>query len=226
VTRLQRLQAGKILGHATVTEAPLNLQGCLVFKAFLDRSAQVLLLDEVRDVTRAAPLRRYATRRGQMSVAMSAAGALGWVSDRRGYRYESAGPAGPWPEIPGGALAVWRAVAGVACDPDSCLVNFYGEGARMGMHQDRDEADTNWPVVSISLGDPALFRVGGVERKTPTESVWLESGDVAVLAGDARLAWHGIDRIRFGASSLLQQGGRINLTLRVAGQGTRLQQPV
>ena len=213
------------MGHPTVTEAPLTLRGCLVYKGFLDRAAQAGLLEEVRDVTRAAPLRRYATRRGQMSVAMSAAGALGWVSDRRGYRYDSAGPAGPWPEIPGGALAVWRAVAGVGRDPDSCLVNFYGEGARMGMHQDRDEADTSWPVVSISLGDPALFRVGGVETRTPSESLWLESGDVAVLAGDARLAWHGIDRIRFGASSLLSQGGRINLTLRVAGQGTRLQQP-
>ena len=208
-----------------MTVPPLNLRGCLVYKGFLERNAQEMMLEEVRAVTALAPLQRYSTRRGRMSVAMTAAGDLGWISDRRGYRYEAGGPNGAWPDMPPSALAVWDAVAGVARRPDSCLVNFYGEDARMGMHQDRDEAETHWPVVSISLGDPALFRVGGVETKTPSESVWLESGDVAVLAGAARLAWHGIDRIRFGASSLIERGGRINLTLRVAGQGASEQQP-
>lgn len=206
-------------------DAPLSVRGCLVYKGFLDRKAQESLLAEVRDAVKTAPLRRYSTRRGRMSVAMSAAGALGWVSDAHGYRYEPSGPAGDWPDIPEAALDVWRRVSGVGILPDSCLINFYGEGARMGMHQDRDETETDWPVVSISLGDPALFRVGGVASKTPTSSVWLESGDVAVLAGDARLAWHGVDRIRFGASTLVGKGGRINLTLRVAGQSDREQHP-
>ena len=97
------------------------------------------------------------------------------------------------------------------------LINYYGECARMGMHQDRDETDTSWPVLSISLGDDALFRVGGLVRKGKTKSHWLQSGDVAMLSGNARLAYHGIDRIKFGTSTLLEKGGRINVTLRVAG---------
>jgi DNA oxidative demethylase len=99
--------------------------------------------------------------------------------------------------------------------PDCCLVNFYGEGARMGLHRDADEADFSWPVLSISLGDPATFRIGGRERDDPTTSIQLESGDVVVMGDEARLAYHGIDRIRFGRSTLLPGGGRINLTLRV-----------
>lgn len=153
-----------------------------------------------------------------MSVRMSAAGTLGWVTDRSGYRYDPVQPDGSeWPEIPASILAVWQQLSGVERLPDSCLVNFYGEGAKMGMHQDRDEADTVWPVVSISLGDDALFRVGGVTRGGATKSIWLKSGDVAVLSGRARLAYHGIDRIKFGSSDLLPDGGRINVTLRVAG---------
>jgi alkylated DNA repair protein (DNA oxidative demethylase) len=106
-------------------------------------------------------------------------------------------------------------VTGLARAPDCCLINFYGEGARMGMHQDRDEGDFSFPVLSVSLGDDALFRMGGVDRPVPTQSVWLRSGDVVVMGGDARLAFHGIDRVRHGSSTLLPKGGRINLTLRV-----------
>ena len=147
---------------------------------------------------------------------MTAAGRLGWVSDRRGYRYEPRHPAGgPWPEIPPRVLDIWRAVTGLDRLPDCCLVNYYGEGARMGLHQDRDEGDFAWPVVSVSLGDDARFRIGGTDRRDPTESFWLRSGDVLVLGGPARLAFHGVDRIVFGSSTLLPQGGRINLTLRV-----------
>jgi alkylated DNA repair protein (DNA oxidative demethylase) len=153
-----------------------------------------------------------------MSVKMSGAGTRAWLADSTGYRYDTAQPDGrDWPEIPTSVLTVWDTVSGVEQKPDSCLVNFYGEGAKMGMHQDKDEATTDWPVVSISLGDDALFRVGGTKRGGPTQSVWLRSGDVAVLAGDGRLAYHGIDRIRFGTSALLPEGGRINVTLRVAG---------
>ena len=99
--------------------------------------------------------------------------------------------------------------------PDCCLVNLYRDTARMGLHQDRDEADFAWPVLSISLGDDGLFRIGNVERGGRTESVWLHSGDVLVMGGEARLIHHGIDRIRPGSSTLLDGGGRINLTLRV-----------
>ena len=148
---------------------------------------------------------------------MTAAGDLGWVTDRTGYRYQETHLGGQrWPDIPESVLSVWRAVSDADREPDSCLMNFYGEGARMGMHQDRDEADLTWPVVSISLGDDALFRVGGTDKPTPSKSIWLRSGDVAVIGGDARLAYHGIDRIRFGSSGLLTDGGRINVTLRVA----------
>ena len=99
--------------------------------------------------------------------------------------------------------------------PECCLVNFYSDGARMGLHQDKDEGDFEMPVVSVSLGDDALFRIGGRDRRDPTESVWLSSGDVLVLKRDSRLAYHGIDRVKPGSSTLLSNGGRINLTLRV-----------
>ena len=151
-----------------------------------------------------------------MSVRLTAAGDFGWFSDQRGYRYVKQHPSGVnWPEIPAEIMAIWRVVAGGVPDPECCLVNFYGEGASMGLHQDRDEANFDWPVVSISLGDDALFRVGGTERGGKTESIWLQSGDVAVMGGAARLNYHGIDRIKFGSSSLLKEGGRLNVTLRV-----------
>ena len=196
----------------------LNLRGCAVHPGWLDGPAQAELVDQVRAVVRAAPLVHPQTRWGKtMSVAMTSAGDLGWVSDRRGYRYDARHPGGmAWPPIPPGALAVWRGVTGLDRAPDCCLINFYGPEARMGMHQDRDEADFSWPVVSISLGDDALFRVGGTERGGPTESLWLRSGDVVVIGGAARLAYHGVDRIRPGTSGLLRDGGRLNLTLRVA----------
>jgi alkylated DNA repair protein (DNA oxidative demethylase) len=118
--------------------------------------------------------------------------------------------------MPPEVLAVWRRVSGDTADPDCCLVNFYDEGAKMGMHQDRDEADVSHPVVSISLGDEALFRIGNRERGGKTESLWLRSGDVLVMGGGARLLHHGIDRVKPGTSTLLREGGRLNLTLRVA----------
>lgn len=213
---LQHSQGRESAGKMTVS-GPLDLNGAQLWPALLETARQAVLLEQVRAVVRAAPLMRPVTPGGRrMSVRMSAAGRFGWVTDRRGYRYADRHPEGmDWPPIPPLALEVWRAVAGGARDPECCLVNFYGEGARMGLHQDRDEADFSQPVVSISLGDPGLFRVGGAVRGGRTASAWLGSGDVAVLAGPARLAWHGVDRIRFGASGLLPQGGRLNLTLRV-----------
>ncbi|WP_241239753.1 alpha-ketoglutarate-dependent dioxygenase AlkB family protein [Silicimonas algicola] len=202
-----------------MTESVLDVRGVSIWKGLLDKPSQDAMVADLREVATAAPFRRYETPGGRrMSVRMTAAGDLGWVTDRSGYRYDPMQPDGDrWPGIPTSILDVWNTVSGTSRPPDSCLVNFYGEGAKMGMHQDRDETDTSWPVVSISLGDSALFRVGGTSRGGATESVWLDSGDVAVLAGAARLAFHGIDRIRFGSSSLLPEGGRINVTLRVAG---------
>jgi alkylated DNA repair protein (DNA oxidative demethylase) len=111
-------------------------------------------------------------------------------------------------------LAAWRALARYPHVPQACLVNFYGPTAKMGLHQDRDEDDVAAPVLSLSLGDTCLFRVGGTKRSDPTRSFRLASGDALVLGGDARLAFHGVDRIMPGTSTLLPEGGRINLTLR------------
>ncbi|SNT24585.1 alpha-ketoglutarate-dependent dioxygenase AlkB family protein [Tropicimonas sediminicola] len=196
----------------------LNIRGVALFQGLLDRAAQEAMVRELREVVAAAPLFRPETRRGQkMSVRMTSAGSVGWVSDRRGYRYQEAHPEGmAWPPIPPSVRAVWETVAGASRPPDCCLVNFYDEGARMGLHQDRDEADFDQPVVSISLGDDALFRIGNLTRGGRTESVWLKSGDVVVMGGPARLVFHGIDRLRPGSSNLLAGGGRLNLTLRVA----------
>jgi alkylated DNA repair protein (DNA oxidative demethylase) len=196
---------------------PLRIRGFEVFKQFLDAAQQSALVDDVRSIVARAPLFAPVTPWGKpMSVRMTSAGALGWVTDRGGYRYQGQHPAGAdWPAIPTSILDIWRQVNGVDTLPNCCLVNFYGEGARMGMHQDKDEGSFEAPVVSISLGDSALFRMGGTDRGGKTESVWLESGDVVVMGGDARLAFHGVDRIRSGSSSLLKNGGRLNLTLRV-----------
>ncbi len=195
----------------------LVVKGVRLHPALMSRADQEALAADLRAVAAAAPFFRPVTRRGkEMSVRMTSAGRCGWVSDRRGYRYEARHPSGvPWPPIPARVLALWREVTGLDRDPDCCLVNFYHPGARMGLHQDRDEADFAWPVVSVSLGDDALFRIGGPERGDPTASVWLRSGDVAVLEGPARLAFHGIDRVRAGSSTLLGAPGRLNLTLRV-----------
>lgn len=195
----------------------VDVGGIVVHQEHLTAGEQAELVDQVREVVRAAPLFRPETARGhKMSVRMTSAGVFGWISDRKGYRYERTHPDGQdWPEIPLLALEIWREVAGVARDPQSCLINFYDSDAKMGMHQDRDEGDFDMPVVSVSLGDEALFRVGGAARGGKTQSLWLKSGDVAVMGGAARLNYHGVDRIRSGSSSLLPKGGRINLTMRV-----------
>jgi alkylated DNA repair protein (DNA oxidative demethylase) len=194
----------------------LNLYGIEIYKAFLDRTAQEEMLADIRGIVSAAPLFSPLTAWNKpMSVRMTSAGKYGWFSDRKGYRYIDTHPSGkPWPPIPASIAGVWENIVGGTRHPDCCLINFYQAKARMGLHQDKDEADFTHPVLSISLGDPGLFRIGGTNRSDPTKSTWLESGDVLVMGGDARLAFHGIDRIKPG-SDLLKDGGRINLTLRV-----------
>ncbi|MEP3919192.1 alpha-ketoglutarate-dependent dioxygenase AlkB [Ascidiaceihabitans sp.] len=195
----------------------LRLRGFDIRKQYLNTQAQNEVLQAVRAVAETAPVFSPMTPYGKpMTVRMTSAGKYGWFSDASGYRYVRTHPSGTaWPDIPPKILDIWRAVSGVDRMPDCCLVNFYGEGARMGLHQDKDEADFRWPVVSVSLGDDGLFRIGNQTRGGKTESVWLQSGDVVVMGGAARLTYHGVDRIKFGTSTLLPKGGRINLTLRV-----------
>ena len=154
----------------------------------------------------------------RMSVAMTGLGPLAWHSDQSGYRYVDRHPITGrlWPDMPEALLEVWRRFCPGAPGPDACLVNLYRSGAKMGLHQDKDEQDFSVPVLSISLGDKALFRIGGPSRKDATRSLWLSSGDVVVLAGEARLAFHGIDRVVEGSSTVVPGGGRLNLTMRKA----------
>jgi len=186
---------------------------------FFGPNEQRELLNDLRDAVRAAPLfTPKMPRTGKpFSVRMTNCGALGWVSDAaRGYRYEAAHPetGAPWPPIPALALKAWREAGAYALPPEACLVNFYSADARMGAHQDRDEQDLAAPVVSISLGAACVFRFGGTKRGGPTKSIKLRSGDVLVIGGASRLCFHGVDRILPGGSPLIEDGGRINLTLR------------
>jgi len=184
----------------------------------MDRQAQLQLRDAIAAVIAAAPLfRPEMPRTGKpFSVRMTNCGPLGWVSDRAGYRYQPLHPVtgDPWPSIPPRLLDLWSEVADYPHPPEACLVNVYDAPARLGLHRDEDEADFAAPVVSVSLGDSCQFRLGGLSRGDPTRSMRLDSGDVVVLGGTARLAFHGVDRILAGSSTLLPEGGRINLTLR------------
>jgi DNA oxidative demethylase len=186
---------------------------------YLDVEAQRALVEEIRAVVAAAPLYTpEMPRTGKpMSVRMTNCGSLGWVTDRqRGYRYQPTHPVtgAPWPPIPTSLIEIWNAVSNHPVPPQACLINFYTDDARMGLHQDRDEADLTAPVVSLSLGDSCLFRVGETTRGGRTTSLRLESGDLVILGGEGRLAFHGVDRIYPATSALLKNGGRINLTLR------------
>jgi DNA oxidative demethylase len=193
-------------------------QGLQFRPEFLDADAQAALLAAIRDVVREAPLvtPRMPKSGKPLSVRMSNCGPLGWVTDETGYRYQPTHPetGRPWPAIPPMLLEAWERLAGYRHPPEACLINFYGPDARLGLHQDRDEKDFAAPVVSLSLGDTCLFRIGGTRRNDPTQAFRLASGDAVVLGGESRLAFHGVDRVIAGTSRLLPQGGRINLTLR------------
>jgi alkylated DNA repair protein (DNA oxidative demethylase) len=203
---------------AAKVDDPALPSGLRLLPRALDAAAQAELLRDVLDLAARAPFYRP-TMPGSgapFSVQMTNAGPLGWVSDRDGYRYAERHPATgePWPPIPERLLRLWDALTGYPAPPECCLVNLYRDRARMGQHQDKDEAARDAPVLSVSLGDSALFRVGGTRRRDPSRAVRLESGAVVVLGGDARMCFHGIDRVLCGTSDLIPGGGRINLTLR------------
>jgi alkylated DNA repair protein (DNA oxidative demethylase) len=195
------------------------ISGFQLHPARLDEAAQRALADEVAALAALAAPYRPTTPGGKaMSVAMTNLGEVGWVTDARGYRYEPRHPATgrPWPPIPDRLMALWAELCDPQVPPDCCLVNRYDAAARMGLHRDQDEADFRFPVLSVSLGDTAIFRLGGLTRADPSGRIRLASGNVCVLGGEARLAYHGVDRILAGSSRLIEGGGRINLTLRRA----------
>lgn len=192
--------------------------GLALYRGYLDETAQRALAAEVAWILGQAPwFTPRMPRSGRpFSVRMTNCGNLGWVSDDGGYRYQATHPVTgkAWPPIPSSVLGIWRAVASYPHPPEACLINLYDHNARLGMHQDRDEADFAAPVVSISLGDSCTFRCGGLRRSDPAKKLELRSGDIMVIGGPARLIFHGVDKIHPGTSELLPEGGRINLTLR------------
>ncbi|WP_454725073.1 MULTISPECIES: DNA oxidative demethylase AlkB [Cupriavidus] len=193
--------------------------GATVLRGFA-RAQGPALLAAAHEVAAQAPWRHLITPGGlRMSVAMTNCGRFGWVSDATGYRYEPADPLSgqPWPPMPGGFLALARAAAAEAgfadFHPDACLLNRYLPGTRLSLHQDRDELDLRAPIVSVSLGLPAVFLFGGLRRADPCQRMRLAHGDVVVWGGPARLAFHGVAPLADGDHAL---GGRerINLTFR------------
>ena len=199
-------------------EIQTGIEGFRLWPGALSVQAQAELLAQVLSAEAEAPFYGPVTPGGRpFSVRMTNLGALGWVSDREGYRYQATHPVTgkAWPPIPQTLLDLWSHLTGWPEPPQACLVNLYRDQARMGLHQDKDEADLTAPVLSVSLGDTAVFRIGAAEGG-PTRSIRLASGDVCALTGPARLARHAIDRLIAGSSTLVPGGGRINLTLRRA----------
>jgi len=198
-------------------------RGIQLFRGYLDRAWQEMLAGEIRRaVELATPFTPTMPRSGRpFSVRMTNLGPLGWVSDKAGgYRYQATHPltGEAWPPMPSAVVEIWERLADYPLPPEACLINLYAPSAKMGLHRDADEMDFAAPVVSISLGDDSLFRIGGLDRGDPTRSVRLASGDVVVLGGTDRLAYHGVDRIYPRTCDLLADwlpdGGRVNLTLR------------
>jgi DNA oxidative demethylase len=202
-----------------LSESPMTvMDGVRLWPGALDAQAQDALIADIFARAEQAPFYRPVMPRSgkAFSVEETNFGPLGWVADITGYRYQKTHPQthAAWPSIPQRMLDLWHATTGYGAPPQCCLVNLYREDAKMGLHQDKDEAATEAPVLSISLGDDALFRIGGTARTHPTKSFRLRSGDVLVFGGPARLAYHGVDRIIPGTSTRVPGGGRLNLTLR------------
>lgn len=198
--------------------------GARLYRGFLDEAAQESLARDVEAVIARAPLfiPRMPGTGKPFSVRMTNCGPLGWVSDKeRGYRYEPRHleTGEPWPAMPQALLEAWERLADYPLPSEACLINYYGPKARMGPHQDRDEADFHAPILSLSLGADCRFRLGGRRRADPARTFTLSSGDALVLGGPARLCFHGVDRVlpQTAAglrSSLFAGGARVNLTLR------------
>lgn len=203
-----------MLGASKLTIA----DGVFLWPRALDAKTQTDLVADIFGKIEEAPFYRPVMPGSgkAFSVEETNFGPLGWISDRNGYRYEPVHPVTkqPWPSIPKLLLDLWNEATGHAAPPECCLVNLYRGPAKMGLHQDKDEAALRAPVLSVSLGDEAVFRIGGTKRGGKTRSVKLASGDVLTFGGPARLAYHGIDRVIAGTSQLIPGGGRINLTLR------------
>lgn len=197
-------------------------EGAAILRGFAAPAAAALI-DAIGKISAQAPFRQMTTPGGyQMSVAMTSCGALGWVTDRKGYRYAAQDPQSemPWPGMPAAFLGLANAAAAAAgfsdFAPNSCLINRYEAGSKLSLHQDRDEQDLAAPIVSVSLGLPAIFQFGGVKRGDPIKRYRLESGDVVVWGGTARLAFHGVGLLKPGHHPLTGSY-RYNLTFRKAG---------
>jgi alkylated DNA repair protein (DNA oxidative demethylase) len=194
------------------------IDGFRFLPEYFSAAQQKALVAEVLAILETNPLYRGAMPRTgtPLSVRNTNLGPLGWVSDIKGYRYQAQHPVTgeAWGPIPETLLKLWDDVADWPAPPEACLVNWYDAGTKLGLHIDADEDAKDAPVVSVSLGSRALFRLGGLERKSPTSSMRLASGDVVVLGGKSRRAYHGVDRIWPDSSTLVPGGGRINLTLR------------
>lgn len=203
------------LTHETIAEGAVLLRG-------FARSVEQDLIAALREIVDQAPLRYMSTPGGhQMSVAMTNCGSLGWITDRSGYRYDAIDPqsAKPWPAMP----PVFRTLAEQAAAeagfdgfvPDACLINRYQPGARMSLHQDKDENDFGAPIVSVSLGLPAIFLFGGLRRTDKPQRFRLEHGDIVAWGGPSRLSFHGVAPLADGEHALMGRE-RINLTFRKA----------
>ena len=196
-----------------------HLPGFRHLAGHLSPASQQQIVAAIRSVIKTSPLYRPTMPRSgkPLSVLMTNCGPLGWVSSKEGgYRYQANHPENgmPWPSIPHRILSVWHEFSNYPADPEACLVNWYEPGAKLGLHVDADEQANCAPVISISLGDDAWFRIGGLKRREPTDRILLRSGDIVVLGGQARMSYHGIDRIVAHTSDLLGQPGRFNLTMR------------
>ncbi len=216
------------MGTVSLDEAKTLPDGFHFLPAYLSALSQVATLDDVKGILEEAPLfvQRMPKSGAALSVRMSNAGDFGWVTDKEhGYRYQNTHPitGRHWPPIPERLRTLWTKVTGEASQANLCLINYYDAEARLGLHQDKGEFSTQAPVVSISLGDEAEFVVGGMTRKTPTQSFRLRSGDIVWFGGPGRMVYHGVARTFPGTSSLLREhgfdGGRINVTLRRIDEG-------
>lgn len=195
--------------------------GFFHYPLYFSPQQQVELIAKVKAGVERAPFFTPTMPRtgAPLSVVMSNFGPLGWVTDKEGgYRYEPVHPktGKSWPKLPKLLQKLWDDVAEFPVPPEACLINWYREdrSSKMGLHVDNDEKEVRAPVVSVSLSDPAMFRLGGTKRGGPTQGIKLYSGDVVVLGGHSRLCYHGVSKVYYGESALVPKGGRINLTMR------------